>query len=328
VIELKRKKIVQTGPIRKREHYYILINKDIIRLGERVYFDIFFYNKQEQMVLFLPNSTTIDKENQQKIKKVEKLYISENDKKQYEHHLEKYIQNIIHDKSITIDEKTDVLYTSGTELTLSLYENPDAQENVQRSEKIVKPILHSIIHNEDTIASYIKIIEYDYYTHTHSLNVSIYALSLGSELGLNEKKLTALGCAALLHDLGKSKINYDIVNKNSSLSLDEYKEMKTHPSHGYDIAIKIGIDDKNMLDGIRYHHEKMDGTGYPDGLKDSEITLFPRIIGVCDVFDALTTRRSYKAAMHSYDALYLMETKMFNKLDIKILKTFIKMLHD
>jgi HD-GYP domain-containing protein (c-di-GMP phosphodiesterase class II) len=327
MFKLKRKKIVQTGPLKYRDFSYTLINKEVLNLNDHTSFDLFIFDRMGDVSLFLSNDTTINKKNQQKIKAANKLYVSENDKRQYEHFLEKHIQNIIHDKSITIDEKTDIIYTSSAELTLSLYENPDALENAQRSENIIKPILHSIVYNKKTISSYIKIIEYDYYTHTHSLNVTIYTLSLGTELGLNKKQLTSLGRAALLHDLGKSKIERNIVNKNGELTSYEFEQMKMHPSLGYDIAINIGIKDKDMLDGIRHHHEKLDGMGYPDHLMYDEITLFPRIIGICDVFDALTTRRSYKRAMRSYDALYLMETQMYKELDIEILKTFIKMLH-
>ncbi|MDO8453920.1 MAG: HD domain-containing protein, partial [Sulfurimonas sp.] len=164
-------------------------------------------------------------------------------------------------------------------------------------------------------------------THTHSLNVSVYALCLGAALGLKEEKLVPLGRAALLHDLGKSKINYEVINKNGVLSQEEFEEMKSHPSLGYDIAINIGINDKNILDGIRHHHEKLDGNGYPDNLKEHEIKLFPRIIGICDVFDALTTRRSYKEAIRSFNALQIMKLEMNAHLDMKILNVFIKMLH-
>ncbi len=145
-------------------------------------------------------------------------------------------------------------------------------------------------------------------------------------MGLKKEELNLLGKAALLHDLGKSKIEPDIVNKNGSLSEKEFLAMKMHPAFGYEIAKKMGIDNKDILDGIRHHHEKLDGRGYPDGLKDSEIGLFARIIGVCDVFDALTTQRSYKKAMRSIDALRLMKEDMKNHLDADILNTFIKML--
>jgi len=144
---------------------------------------------------------------------------------------------------------------------------------------------------------------------------------------MSEKRLGDLGRSALLHDLGKSKVDIQVLNKKDFLTNTEFSLIKKHPIFGYRIAKYIGEIDKNVLDGIRHHHEKINGDGYPDGLKGSELTLFPRIIAICDVFDALTTRRSYKEPMSSYDALMIMETKMSTHLDMKLLKYFVKMLH-
>jgi HD-GYP domain-containing protein (c-di-GMP phosphodiesterase class II) len=331
---LRRKKIAQFNinsstikKNKKEQHSYILAEKRFLHLGDNLEFNIFSNYTPTSMSLFLQSDTVINEKQQQKLNQIEHIYVSESDKSKYENFVEDRLANIVKDNSLSLDEKTEIIYTTSTELTNSLYDNPDALENVQRSKKIVTPILHSVIYNNDTISSYIKIIEYDYYTHTHSLNVSIYAMCLGAELKLTEERLTALGRAALLHDLGKSKIDHDIVNKNGKLTDDEYQQMKNHPALGYEIAINIGINNQDILDGIRHHHEKLDGMGYPDKLKESEITIFARIIGVCDVFDALTTKRSYKQAMSSFDALQLMKSQMSTHLDMNIVNIFIKMLH-
>lgn len=316
-----------TKPTNLYAKTYIVTDKRFFNFANSLNFNLYKKENPTQMSLFLQSNTTIDKEKQQKLQKIEQIYIDKNEKRKYERFIEDNLQKIIQDKSLPLDERTEAVYTSSSELVNSLFSDPNALENAKRSEKIVIPILDSIIHNEDTISSYMKIIEYDYYTHTHSLNVSIYALSLGAVLNLDETSLKYLGQAALLHDLGKSKINHEIVNKNGSLNNVEFEQMKRHPELGYDTALSLGINNQAILDGIRHHHEKLNGMGYPDGLKGSEITLFPRIIGICDVFDALSTRRSYKEAMKSYDALMLMKSQMNEHLDMKILNSFIRMLH-
>lgn len=131
--------------------------------------------------------------------------------------------------------------------------------------------------------------------------------------------------SALLHDLGKSRVDPKITNKKGRLTEDEFDEMKHHPLYGHTIALKIGIRDNRILDGIRHHHEKLDGSGYPDGLMGNSITLFARIIAVCDVFDALSTQRSYKERMSSYDTLLLMKKTMQHHLDMVLVDSFIKM---
>lgn len=315
------------APTKKKGYAYITVDKRFLNLGDRLNFTLYSKNLPSQMSLFLQSDTVLDKDKKQKLEEIENIYVSVTEKSRYEYFIEENLQNILKNETLTMDEKTEVIYTSSTELTHSLYNNPNALENANRSEKIVTPIMESIIYNEDTISSYMKIIEYDYYTHTHSLNVSVYTLCLGAALNLKKDLLTSLGRAALLHDLGKSQIDKDIVNKDGKLTQEEFETMKNHPALGHEIAIHIGIDDQRILDGIRHHHEKLDGMGYPDKIKGDDITLFPRIIGICDVFDALTTRRTYKDAMKTFDALHIMRTEMNTHLDMKILGAFIKMLH-
>lgn len=315
------------APVKKESISYVLFDKRFLHVGNNVNFNLFYHSSPTQMTLFLQSDTIFDEEQKKKLEKIEHLYIPHSEHREYEAFVKKHLQDILQDTSLNMDEKTAIIYTSSTELTHSLYDNPDALENVQRSENIVTPILQSVIRNKDTISSYMKIIEHDYYTHTHSLNVSIYSICLGAEIGLKEDVLASLGQAALLHDLGKSKIEHAIINKDGPLSEDEFQKIKNHPTLGYDIAISIGIKDENILDAIRHHHEKLNGRGYPDHLKNKELSKFARILGICDVFDALTTKRSYKEAMHSFDALILMKNEMNTHLDMKILNTFIKMLH-
>ena len=308
------------------EHFYVLADKRVLHIGDKLDFSLFTPDSPTSMSLFLQSNTVLDSKQQHKLRDIEQLYVLKKQNDKYNFFLEKYLQSIAKDKSIPLDEKTSIIYASTKNLTKSLYENPNALENLQHLEKIITPILENIVNNKNTIASYIKIIEYDYYTHTHCLNVSIYALSLGSKLGLDYKTLNALGSSALLHDLGKSKINYDITIKKKHLSNAEFEKMKKHTIYGYETALDIGIKDQDILDGIKYHHEKLDGSGYPDGLKDKEITLFPRLIAVCDVFDALTTKRSYKEALSSVQALKIMKTSMYSHLDMKLVDAFIRML--
>ena len=321
----------------EKQQAYILVDKDmlnlipvdkrILNLATKVDFKVFAEDEKTHMSLFLQADSVIDKEKKSKLKYAEKIYALESEKDKYDNFLENHLQSILRDNSLSLDEKTDIIYAASSDLTHKLYTNPDALENATLSENIVKPMLDTIIHNENTISSYLKIIEYDYYTHTHSLNVSVYALCLGNELNLDEEKLTSLGRAALLHDIGKSKIDPKIVNKQGKLTQEEFEMMKNHPTYGYEIANNYKIEDKNILEGIYQHHEKLDGNGYPNKLSDKQIGLFPKIISVCDIFDALTTRRSYKSAMKSFEALTLMKTTMNSHLDASILNTFIKMLH-
>lgn len=101
--------------------------------------------------------------------------------------------------------------------------------------------------------------------------------------------------------------------------------MKSHPEIGLEIATTLGITDKRILNAISQHHEKMDGSGYPFHLKSNQISEFAKIISICDIFDTLTTKRSYKESMTTFESIKLMKSEMAVKIDLNILNSFILM---
>lgn len=136
----------------------------------------------------------------------------------------------------------------------------------------------------------------DSYTHGHCERVATYAVAVANSLGLSEEDRTAINLGAYLHDVGKVRIPHEILNKPARLTKEEFEIMKLHTVYGIELLkdIEFPWDIKPI---IRSHHEKYDGSGYPDGLRGDEIPLRAQVICVVDVFDALTTTRSYRGAM-------------------------------
>ncbi len=200
--------------------------------------------------------------------------------------------------------------------------------NLEDVSNIVNDLSVMIVNNNATFKSMSEIMSYDYYTHTHSVNVGIYAMCFGKYVNLLRHDIEKLGLAGLLHDLGKISIERDIINKDSGLTPVELDEINSHPNIGSRLAIDFGVIDTDVLDAIRLHHEKIDGSGYPNALKNDDIPYFAKIICVCDIFDALTTKRSYKDSLKSMQALLIMKNdEMFKgKLDKTVLDNFIRML--
>ncbi len=305
---------------------YMAIDKRLITEGQRLEFTTYEPNETKtQMSLFLQSESVVDGNSKVRLREVERLFVIDEEYEKYKLYAQKHLQNIAKDQNIPFSEKADIVYAKASEVMDELFQNPDALGNMDKAQAIVDGFVNLVLQDEATLASVMKIAAHDYYTHTHSINVSIYALSLAKYLGLKDKDLEDMGMSSMMHDLGKSKVNWDIINKNGKLTDIEFTRMKKHPGAGYDIAVSMGITDKRILSGIRSHHEKLDGTGYPDGLKDKEISLFPRIIAVCDVFDALTTKRSYKDAMTSFEAISLMKKQMQGHLDMRLLNAMIQM---
>ena len=142
----------------------------------------------------------------------------------------------------------------------------------------------------------------DTYTYGHSGRVAGYAIAIATAFGLAESDLTAIRVGAYLHDVGKIRVPHEILNKPGELTVEEFAIIKMHPIYGVELLASVDFpwDVKPI---VRSHHEKVDGSGYPDGLRGNEIPLTAQIIGIADVYDALTTARSYRAALSRERAL-------------------------
>lgn len=136
---------------------------------------------------------------------------------------------------------------------------------------------------------------YDDYTYKHCLRVAMLATSVAYQLQLSQNDTKDVIISALLHDIGKSSIDHEIIIKPSKLTDAEFAEIKRHPFMGYNVLKNSGNSfNANIMSGVLFHHEKYDGSGYPTGLKGRDIPLIARILAVCDVFDALTSNRPYR----------------------------------
>ncbi|MGB4145996.1 MAG: HD-GYP domain-containing protein [Acetomicrobium sp.] len=167
-------------------------------------------------------------------------------------------------------------------------------------------LTQEILQSDAITLSLIKVREKDEYTYVHSFNVALLAGFLAARLSRRDKKLVEkITIGGLVHDIGKALIPLEILNKPGRLDDREYAIMKAHPVDGFNLARQNGIEDLVILSIIRWHHERVDGKGYPDGLTRDAIPLVARIAAVADVFDAVTTDRVYRTAESPYNAISL-----------------------
>ena len=162
----------------------------------------------------------------------------------------------------------------------------------------------------------------DPYTRGHSERVSSYSMAISRHLGLNQEEVFRVHIAAILHDVGKLGIRESILNKPGGLSDEEFEVMRQHPSIGAQIMSPIRML-KDIIPGIRNHHETWDGTGYPDSLTGDQIPMVARIIGVADTFDAMTTTRPYQQAMTLDYVLQKMQSMSGSRFDPVVVEAFI-----
>ncbi|MBC9783588.1 HD-GYP domain-containing protein [Heliobacterium chlorum] len=188
------------------------------------------------------------------------------------------------------------------------------------AKKSVELIVDELLRNRGTLIDVNALHDYDEYTFTHSVSVCVLSIIIGLQKGLSRQELYILGMGALLHDIGKTKVPLEILNKPGKLTEEECTIMMQHPSLGFDLLRK----NSNLLSAhvAFQHQEKFNGTGYPRNLKGEDIHLFARITSVADVYDALTSKRPYRSPItgnKAYEYLLLQSTKQF---DPEIIKLF------
>lgn len=188
---------------------------------------------------------------------------------------------------------------------------------------LIESISASIHRNESALISLVRIKTSDDYTYMHSVAVCALMVALSKQLGLSGEDLLRAGTAGLFHDLGKANIPVSILTKPGPLTPDEFDVMKSHPKHGHDLLQSSGMVDSVVLDVCLHHHEKLDGTGYPEGLKSEQISMFAKMGAICDIYDAVTSTRPYKAGWEPATSLQRM-AKWEGHLDPVIFRAFVK----
>ncbi|KHD35479.1 HD family phosphohydrolase [Clostridium acetobutylicum] len=163
----------------------------------------------------------------------------------------------------------------------------------------------------------------DEYTFYHSVNVSFYGMLIAKWMNLSEKQIREVISAGLLHDLGKTKIKNSILNKPGRLTDEEFEEMKKHPLYGYEIIKDDPTINDDIKNVILQHHERINGTGYPYGIKADEMGLYSRIIAIADVYDAMTSDRVYKKKKSPFRAFEMFKTEGISIFDTDILRVFL-----
>lgn len=173
----------------------------------------------------------------------------------------------------------------------------------QMCAELVDEISESVTRNPGALISIARLKTRDEYTYMHSVAVCALMVGLGRQMGLTTSQVRQAGLAGMLHDLGKALMPLEVLNKPGKLTDEEFAVMRSHPLRGHELLIEGGSAGDVVLDVCLHHHEKIDGSGYPHKLKGEDISLFAKMGAVCDVYDAITSNRPYKAGWDPGEAL-------------------------
>jgi putative nucleotidyltransferase with HDIG domain len=188
---------------------------------------------------------------------------------------------------------------------------------------LVEDVAGSLARNPGAFVSLARLKTKDDYTYMHSVAVCALMVGLARELGQDAEQVRLAGLAGLLHDVGKMAMPHEVLNKPGSLTDDEFAIMRSHPRRGFELLKEGHGVPQEALDVCLHHHEKMDGSGYPDRLKGEEISVLARMGAVCDVYDAITSTRPYKTAWDPAGSIQRM-SQWVGHFDPAIFAAFVK----
>ncbi|MDA8157741.1 MAG: HD domain-containing protein [Deltaproteobacteria bacterium] len=238
---------------------------------------------------------------------VDNLYIETKDKDKYDNDILEHIETIIKSPDTNFEEKAVKIYIYSkvyAEYVITTGNLRDNQENVKKS---IETTIEYLLMSEFGFMNLLNLSGYDYNEVGHGMNVSIYSMALANRLGFSNKiSLYEVGLAGLTHDIGKLKIPKELLSKKG-LSESEVNEIRKHPIYSKEILTANGIDNRNVINGVLEHHEASNGSGYPFGKMEEDISAYGKILIIANRFDSLTRNRPYRIKLSVSDALNLME---------------------
>ncbi len=321
---------VNQTPISTGGQTFLPISMDSLRLDTAPPFDLFLRTSADQpFVLYCERNTPFTVQAKQRLanNRRDSLFINEKQKGDYNRYLAGHLEEILKDKRLTTREKSVVLYDCAQAVVEDVLKDPQDRDNIKRGKQVVRDTVDFMSAVDFKLEHLLRAISEDFYLYTHSVNVVAYSIALAVRTGITDAAtLREIANGALLHDVGKSKLPPALLEKSGSLTPQEWARIKETAREGYEMMANAGSVGEIALDIILHHHERMDGSGYPDQLKGPAISPYVRIVMIADVFDALTTDRHHQKGKSTFDALTTMGAEMKNELDPQIFRTFVQLM--
>lgn len=311
-------------------HSYIGVPLSSLRVDTTTRFNMYLKSSHEAPhVLYREKNLSFTETERSRLleNNVKEVYINSDEEDEYRQYIEDNLSAILTDEHLDREEKCEILYGSAQHLMQKVMAEPGAGGVLTRSKHLADDTLGFMIKDPSVFQNIVKVMSTDYYTYTHSINVLVFSVALLQALDVDDPAvIRQFSYGALFHDVGKSMIDPTILNQKGPLTKDQWKLIKLHPVYGCDILKGQGGFEEITFDVTRHHHEKLNGDGYPDNLEGDEVSRLTRVVTICDIFDALTTNRSYKNAVGSFEALNLMKEEMSSQLDPNYFRTFVGLL--
>jgi HD-GYP domain-containing protein (c-di-GMP phosphodiesterase class II) len=228
-------------------------------------------------------------------------------------------------KELPTEARANLIRSSAIHVMDDIFAEP-SEENIKRGTQVVGSMVYTLMKDPNAYQLLSKLSAHDPYTLQHSVGTAVHSIMLAKKLGLRtEGELNEAGIGGLLHDVGKVKVKKEIINKNGPLEELEWEEMRTHSLEGFNIVKDNPHVPQAAKLAILEHHEDKNGSGYPYGRKAQDVGILSKIVCVSDIFNALTTDRTYSKARSIFDALQFMKAQVHHKVDDAIFAELVKL---
>lgn len=256
------------------------------------------------------------------------VYIRMADQSRFRRQTEAQLQSIAEDPAVAISEKSRIIYETSVELMNELLAEPQLLSQSPRLEQVSRAVTTLVMNDPTAFSHLFAASHHDFYTATHMVNVATWMVPLAYEMGYHQHDMLNRICqAGILHDMGKTTVSEEVLNKPGKLSDDDWAQIKRHPEAGAEYLSSYDHIDPLIITVTRQHHERLDGTGYPYGLKGDEIHAVSRICAVVDSFDAMTAFRPFKQRTLSVQqAIEILQKETPAKYDPEVMKAWMRLI--
>jgi HD-GYP domain-containing protein (c-di-GMP phosphodiesterase class II) len=309
---------------------YFAISLHSLRLDTLLTFDLYLHHSGGPYLLYRNSQTPFTEQVLQNLRnnRVTELHVPREQRDVYFEYASQEVKAVVEDETLTPAEKAEAVYRTTTGIMEDLFVTPRSTVRIEQAKSTIGHTVDLMLRDEQAARSLMFLTSHDYYTYTHSVNVTLFAVALTQRVfkrDISDEEYRILGQGFLLHDIGKSSIPPSIINKPGKLNSTEWALMREHPLTGQ----KILQDTEQLNDAIDQivvgHHERMDGRGYPYGLSGESVHPYSRICAIADVFDAITTVRSYRDPLGTFAALKVMRDEMGDHFDWDYFDEFVKL---
>jgi putative nucleotidyltransferase with HDIG domain len=239
------------------------------------------------------------------------------------------LPRVMANQRMTAAERSKTAYSIAAKVLIPVFtrENPLDRDGLLLTHKVIDSITLHLIEDEEMVWAMVATMQKHLATHTHAINTAVYGIVLARFMQLGPADtIRDVARGGLLHDIGKNRVPRTVLDKPSALDGSEWQVIRTHVKSGHDMIIRALGYPPSYAHIVAEHHERCDGSGYPAGRSAAGIPLDAQVVGLVDAFDALTTRRPYRAAVSAFDALHLLRVAMRGQFSDEILREFIKLL--